>query len=124
MNQETTHNASLTFKDLGLSPIILTALERVKFTIPTPIQAKSIPVAVKGEDVIGIAQTGTGKTLAFGLPMIQKLMENKGMGLVVLPTRELAMQVDETLNRIGYSMGLKTAIIVGGAPMGGQIAMI
>ena len=56
--------------------------------------------------------------------MIQKLMENKGMGLVVLPTRELAMQVDETLNKIGYSMGLKTAIIVGGAPMGAQIAMV
>ena len=59
MTQETTHNASLTFKDLGLAPMILTALEKAKFTIPTPIQAKAIPVAVRGEDVIGIAQTGT-----------------------------------------------------------------
>ncbi|MBI5139940.1 MAG: DEAD/DEAH box helicase [Candidatus Vogelbacteria bacterium] len=114
----------LAFSELGLAPVLLDAVGRCKFSTPTPIQEKTIPIATKGEDIIGIAQTGTGKTLAFGLPMIQQLAIKKGMGLVILPTRELAIQVDETLNKIGASMGLRTAIIVGGAAMGNQISMI
>jgi ATP-dependent RNA helicase RhlE len=115
----------LAFSDLGISPLLLSILEKTGIKQPTPIQEKSIPTVLLGKDVIGIAQTGTGKTLAFGLPMIQLLAKKSGStGLIVLPTRELAMQVEETLKAIGSSLGLRTAILVGGASMGHQISMI
>jgi superfamily II DNA/RNA helicase len=106
-----------TFADLGLKPSLLAVLEKLKFTIPTPIQAQAIPIAVEGKDVIGIAQTGTGKTFAFSLPMIQRLAENKKQGLVILPTRELAIQVEEAIRQIGHTFGIRTAVIIGGASM-------
>lgn len=105
------------FKSLGLAPSMLTVLERLKFTTPTPIQEQAIPVAVKGNDVVGIAQTGTGKTLAFSLPMIQQIAKTKQKGLVILPTRELAIQVDEAIQTIGRSFGIRTAVIIGGSSM-------
>ena len=72
------------------------------FEEPTPIQAQAIPIALTGKDIIGQAQTGTGKTTAFGVPLLEKLNVNEGIqGLVVCPTRELAVQVAEELNRIG-----------------------
>lgn len=88
---------------------------------PTPIQLKSIPVALSGVDLIGIAQTGTGKTFAFGIPMIQRLALYKGRGLVLAPTRELAQQIEENLKKLGNAIGLRTAILIGGEPMGKQI---
>ncbi|KKT62922.1 MAG: ATP-dependent RNA helicase [Candidatus Giovannonibacteria bacterium GW2011_GWA2_44_26] len=78
-------------------------------------------MANEGKDLIGIAQTGTGKTLAFGVPMIQQIAQKKAKGLILLPTRELAHQVDEMLQKIGRSMGLKTALIIGGASMRPQL---
>lgn len=108
------------FDELGIAPNLLSALS-VKFETPTPIQHQVIPVALNGEDVVGIAQTGTGKTLAFGIPMLQKLSEEKGQGLVILPTRELAIQVEEMLLQIGRSFGLKTALLIGGASSYQQI---
>ncbi len=105
------------FGGLGLAPKLLETLEKNKFTEPTPIQAQAIPVAVQGQDVMGIAQTGTGKTLAFGLPMIQRLAVTKGRGLVILPTRELALQVDEIFQKIGRHLNLRTAVLIGGASM-------
>jgi ATP-dependent RNA helicase RhlE len=111
----------LGFADLGLAPILLDVIKRLGFTIPSPIQAKAIPVALTGADLMGIAQTGTGKTLAFGLPMLQQLAKNKGTGLIILPTRELAMQVEETLAAFSGTFGLRTAILVGGAPMNKQL---
>lgn len=111
-----------TFDNLGIAPKILEILDSLKFTTPTPIQHQSIPVAIEGKDIMGIAQTGTGKTLAFGVPMIQRLAQEKGKrGLVILPTRELALQVNESLNRIGRPIGLKTAVLIGGEAMGRQI---
>ena len=89
------------FGGLGIAPGILAAIARLKFTEPTPIQARSIPVGLEGKDLIAIAQTGTGKTLAFGIPMIQRLAQLKGRGLVVTPTRELAIQVSESLLSVG-----------------------
>ncbi len=83
-----------TFDGLGIAPAIRDVLTRLNFTAPTPIQHQSIPLGIEGKDVIGIAQTGTGKTLAFGIPMIQRLMDSGG-GLVLVPTRELALQVEE-----------------------------
>ena len=93
------------FDGLGIAPKLLEILDAANFTHPTPIQYKSIPVAIEGKDIIGVAQTGTGKTLAFGIPMIQLLAQKKGMGLVLLPTRELAIQVNEHLLKIGRTIG-------------------
>ena len=109
------------FKELGIDKEILGVLERNEFTIPTPIQHQVIPVALEGKDVVGIAQTGTGKTLAFGIPMIQRLMASGGQGLILLPTRELALQVDEVLQKIGRPLNLRTAVLIGGASMQMQI---
>ncbi len=112
------------FTGFGIAPNILAVLIKNNFTTPTPIQAKSIPIAIAGQDVMGIAQTGTGKTLAFGIPMIQRILQGKGPGLIVLPTRELALQVNESLQLIGQSLGLRTAVLIGGAPMGKQVGEI
>lgn len=122
-----THVTQITpagFSGLGITNKLLETIERAKFSTPTPIQHKAIPLAIEGKDVIGIAQTGTGKTLAFGIPMIQHLGKNKGKGLIIVPTRELAIQVEETLNQIGNSLGLITAVLIGGASMYNQKQMI
>ena len=105
------------FADLGISPTILKQLQKLNFNTPTPIQAQAIPIAITGQDLMGIAQTGTGKTIAFGIPMIQSLYANKGTGLVLLPTRELAAQVDQSLKNLGSAFGLRTAILIGGTPL-------
>ncbi len=109
------------FNDLGISPEFLTILEKNNFTTPTPIQHQAIKPAMEGNDIVGIAQTGTGKTLAFGLPLLQRLRGSKGIGLIVLPTRELAIQADEMLLKIGRALGLRTAVLIGGESMGRQI---
>lgn len=112
---KTTTNHPLSFDNLGINQGLLTILKQHNYTVPTPIQHQAIPIALEGRDVIGIAQTGTGKTLAFGLPLIQKIIQQKGQGLVLVPTRELALQVDETLSKIGRSLGLRTTVVIGGA---------
>ena len=109
------------FYGLGIAPRILKALYRMKFTIPTPIQHKAIPIEIEGKDLIGVAQTGTGKTLAFAIPIIQRLSHIKGRCLVITPTRELALQVDETFRKLAPLFNIKTVVIIGGAPMGSQL---
>jgi len=109
------------FYGLGIAPKILDILTHIKFKVPTPIQFKAIPPAIEGKDVIGIAQTGTGKTHAFAIPMIQRLAQRKGVGLVLAPTRELAIQIDEAFVKITPSFGMKTACLIGGAPMFDQV---
>jgi ATP-dependent RNA helicase RhlE len=109
------------FYGLGIAPKLMDAIVRLRFSAPTPIQLKAIPVAMEGKDLIGIAQTGTGKTLAFGVPMLQRLAQVKGRGLVLLPTRELALQVDAMLHTVGKPVGLRTAVLIGGASMYNQI---
>ncbi|HTL71542.1 MAG TPA: DEAD/DEAH box helicase [Candidatus Eisenbacteria bacterium] len=124
MNPETTPlepASQRSFFGLGIAPGILDILERMKFTVPTPIQYKAIPIAVEGKDVMGIAQTGTGKTLAFGIPMVQRLAQGPGHAVVVVPTRELALQVDETLRRLGDPLNIRTAVLIGGMNMNAQI---
>ncbi|MBL7142559.1 MAG: DEAD/DEAH box helicase, partial [Candidatus Pacebacteria bacterium] len=108
----------------GIAPGILEILKRIRYVTPTPIQYQSIPIAIQGKDIVGIAQTGTGKTLAFGIPMIQRLASSKGSGLVILPTRELAIQIDAELRKVGNSLGLKTAVLIGGVPIKPQIVSI
>lgn len=109
------------FSDLGVSDSILDVLKNLNLSQPTPIQQKTIPIALKGQDLIGIAQTGTGKTFAFGIPMLQNLGANKGQGLVIAPTRELALQIAENLKKLGLSFGLRTAILIGGEALDRQL---
>ncbi len=120
----TTPKPTSGFDGLGIAPKLLESLDKLKFTVPTPIQLKAIPIAMEGKDVMGIAQTGTGKTLAFGIPMLQRLAQVKGRGLVILPTRELALQVEETFQKIGRDINLRTAVLIGGASMHRQLEML
>ena len=89
------------FSGFGLPPQLLRALERMQFKTPTPIQEQAIPLAMQGRDILGSAQTGTGKTGAFGIPLISRLMtDDQAMGLVITPTRELAVQVMAALQQM------------------------
>ncbi|HLD25456.1 MAG TPA: DEAD/DEAH box helicase [Candidatus Andersenbacteria bacterium] len=121
MSLQTKQTTELTFSSLGLSPKLLAILAKLHFTTPTPIQAQAIPVASRGEDIIGIAQTGTGKTLAFALPLITRIAQHKRQGLVLVPTRELAEQVAESFQQVGRTLNLRLALLIGGAPMGRQV---
>lgn len=117
--------AEETFNTLGIEPRILDVLSRAGFKTPTSIQHKAIPIAVQGKDIIGIAQTGTGKTLAFSIPLLQQLLKSgKGKGLIILPTRELAIQINETIQKIGRSFGIRTAVLIGGSSMYQQVREI
>jgi ATP-dependent RNA helicase RhlE len=119
-----TNKVAPDFNSLGISPELLEVLNRLRLTTPTPIQHQCIPAALEGKDVVGIAQTGTGKTLAFGVPMIQLLRQNNGQGLILLPTRELALQVNEVLRSLGQKFGLRTVVLIGGASAYQQIQAI
>ncbi len=112
------------FFGLGIAPGLLSVLDALKFTVPTPIQEKAIPIAIEGKDVVGVAQTGTGKTLAFGIPMVQRLAQGKGRGLVLVPTRELAVQINEDLARFVRANKLRTVVVIGGESMSRQIRQL
>ena len=117
----------MTFKDLGIDQDIYQALEGRGITSPFPIQEQAIPLALTGQDIIGQAKTGTGKTLGFGLPLIQSLGLNPDKGakaLVVVPTRELAIQVAEDLKHACSNRSTTVAAIYGGKAYEGQIAEI
>ena len=108
---------------LNLIPSLADAVADMGYTEPTPIQAKAIPLVLAGRDLIGCAATGTGKTAAFLLPILQRLHEGKHNGcraLVLSPTRELALQIDEQALALGYYVGLSAAAVVGGMEMGPQ----
>ncbi len=116
------HARAANFDGLGIAPRFLETLGQLGFSEPTPIQSQAIPVAIEGKDVVGIAQTGTGKTLAYGVPMLQRLAQQPASkGLIIVPTRELALQVDKALARIGRVINLRTAVLIGGASMYLQI---
>jgi len=118
----------MTFKDLGLVEPILDALDAQGYTDPTPIQEQSIPILLSGKDLLGCAQTGTGKTAAFSIPIIQNLLNDrrkvKGRrrvkALIVTPTRELAIQIGESFTAYGKNTGLKNTVIFGGVKQGAQ----
>ena len=110
------------FAALGLTPASLTALTKAGYEKPTPIQAQTIPSALAGKDVIGCAATGTGKTAAFVLPIVERLHNKKGLrALVLAPTRELALQIAEHATRFGAPHGVKSVVLIGGVGMGAQI---
>lgn len=117
-----------TFSDLGLAEPLLRALHAENYTSPTPIQARAIPLLLAGRDLLGIAQTGTGKTAAFGLPLLQRLSETPGQAgpkaaraLILAPTRELAIQIDAALRTYGRHLRLRQAVILGGV---GQLPQV
>lgn len=112
------------FFHLGLAPDMLNVLNRLKFVTPTPIQQKAIPIALEGKDILGVAQTGTGKTLAFGIPTIQRLAAQGGKALILVPTRELALQVDEALAPLLRPYKMRSAVLIGGIKIYGQISEI
>jgi len=110
------------FRDLGLSEKALGALERAGFEAPTPVQAQAIPPALQGKDVIGSAATGTGKTLAFALPILERLEGKRGTrALILAPTRELALQIGAELERFGHGRQVRSAVVIGGVGMNPQI---
>lgn len=109
------------FYGLGIAPKILEILERLKFTVPTPIQVKVIPLALEGKDIIGIAQTGTGKTHSFAIPICQTLAQKQGLALILAPTRELAVQISENFQPLAQAFAIRTACLIGGAPMDKQV---
>jgi superfamily II DNA/RNA helicase len=115
-----------TFAELGLSPTVQAAIEAAGYTTPTPIQAAAIPVAVSGRDVLGIAQTGTGKTASFVLPMITRLETGRARArmprsLILAPTRELAAQVAQSFEKYGINHKLTLALLIGGVSMDDQV---
>jgi len=113
----------LSFKAMGLSSSVIKALEEMGFEEPSPIQAKTIPIILEGHDLIGQAQTGTGKTAAFGIPIVERLdhRSKRVEALVLAPTRELAIQVAEEITKIGKFSGIKVVPIYGGQSYDRQI---
>ncbi|RFB01575.1 DEAD/DEAH box helicase [Parvularcula marina] len=115
----------VTFDDLGLEPSLLSAVKDAGYTSPTPIQAAAIPEALKGRDVLGIAQTGTGKTASFVLPVIHRLSKGRARArmprsLILAPTRELAAQVAEQFEKYGKNHKLSMALLIGGVSFADQ----
>lgn len=117
-------NENKGFYGLGIAPGILDIIAKMGFKTPTPIQEQAIPIAVEGKDVMGIAQTGTGKTLAYGIPIVQRIMQGAGPALIIVPTRELAIQVADSLEKICVSIGITTATLIGGEPIGKQFRQL
>ena len=116
------------FSDLGLNETLLKTLAKEGYATPTPIQAKAIPTVLTGKDLLGIAQTGTGKTAAFALPILHRLAANRKEALrrtcrvlVLSPTRELATQIAESFSTYGRGMGFTVAVVFGGVKYGPQI---
>ena len=116
------------FSDLGLLPLLLKALAAEGYTTPTPIQAQAIPHVIGGRDLLGVAQTGTGKTAAFALPILQHLANHPGharprscRALILSPTRELASQIELSFRTYGRFLRLTSTVIFGGVPVGKQI---
>ena len=120
----------MTFENLNLIEPILKALQEEGYSTPTPIQEKSIPILLQGKDLLGCAQTGTGKTAAFSIPILQKLYKTDNRksikALILTPTRELAIQIGESFSAYGKYTGLRHAVIFGGvgrANNGSQTAL-
>ena len=115
-----------TFESFGLSETLNKSLSAMNYSAPTPIQEKAIPLALQGRDILGSAQTGTGKTAAFSIPLVEALIRSpQGTALVLTPTRELAKQVLTVIHQLlGHQSNIKTAFIIGGEPMGKQFTQL
>src|SRR5256885_1413597 len=118
----------MSFRDLGLEPRILQAVQEAGYTEPTPIQSAAIPLVLSGQDMIGIAQTGTGKTAAFTLPILTRLAASPSSRqirvLVIVPTRELVVQIDENVRAYARHLPLRVATVFGGVSEQRQISAL
>ncbi len=121
----------MTFKDLNITESILKAIEEKGYTVPTAIQEKAIPAALAGRDVLGCAQTGTGKTASFAIPIIQQIVQNKTSvkrrgikALILTPTRELALQINECIGDYSKYTGVRYGVIFGGVNQNPQVDML
>ncbi|MBS3957587.1 MAG: DEAD/DEAH box helicase [Clostridiales bacterium] len=115
----------MSFEPLGLEPRLLAAVTRMGYTVPTPIQSQAIPHVLAGRDVVGVAQTGTGKTAAFVLPMLQRTPVKRGVrALVVTPTRELASQIADVTRTVARTTGHRTAVVFGGVGIQAQVSTL
>ncbi|MEL7093659.1 MAG: DEAD/DEAH box helicase, partial [Pseudomonadota bacterium] len=119
------------FEMMNLPDALAARVADAGLSTPTPIQAQAIPHALNGRDVLGLAQTGTGKTAAFGIPLIARLMEEGGKpapktarGLILAPTRELAKQIEKEVDKFGHTSRIKHCCVYGGAPKSGQIRQL
>jgi superfamily II DNA/RNA helicase len=120
--EEVTYEATHTFEDFAVDELIKANIAAKGFTVPSPIQDQAIPVALNGQDVIGIANTGTGKTIAFAVPVLHRLILNPAAkALIIAPTRELAQQIEVEMKAVGRNSGMFGAVLIGGAPMGPQL---
>lgn len=109
------------FQDFVVAPLLKENIIKKGFVTPTPIQDQTIPVGLAGRNVIGIAHTGTGKTVAFALPVLHRLMTSDAQALIVSPTRELAQQIEAECRQIAKNSGIRGAVLIGGSPMGPQL---
>jgi ATP-dependent RNA helicase RhlE len=124
----------LTFESLGLSPDLLRTVAEEGYVKPTPVQKAAIPLVLQGRDVLAAAQTGTGKTAAFALPILDRLREHASTSfsparhpvraLILVPTRELAVQVDEAIRTYGRSVPLRSSVVYGGVPIDPQTKVL
>jgi ATP-dependent RNA helicase RhlE len=120
--QHPVETTKIKFESLGLSAPILQSIRRIGFEHPTPIQAKVIPVALSGRDLVGLAETGSGKTAAFCLPLAERLTHGQGISALILsPTREIALQTQAFLEIFGEEHKIRTACLIGGVKMGPQV---
>jgi ATP-dependent RNA helicase RhlE len=119
--ESTFQDLKITFHDLNIPHKIVDILDKMGFKHPSFIQAKTIPTGLDGKDIVGIAQTGTGKTLAFGIPMLARLSETQGRGLILAPTRELATQIYDALKRLAGPLGIHCVCLIGGEDMRKQV---
>ena len=113
----------MNFKDLGLCPELL-VIDELGYEEPTPVQAKAIPPILEGRDMVGSAQTGTGKTAAFALPTLQRLSKPGNVGPWPWPTRELAIQIEENFRIYGKHLGMNMALLYGGVKYGKQLEQL
>lgn len=122
VTEQTPYEPAHTFGDFQIEEKLKVNIAAKGYVTPSPIQDQTIPLALEGKDVIGIASTGTGKTAAFGIPLLNRLMTDKNSkALIVAPTRELAEQIEQELRAIGRGSGLLGALLIGGTPMGPQL---
>jgi ATP-dependent RNA helicase RhlE len=120
--EEITYVATHSFDDFAMHELIKSNIVAKGYTEPSPIQDQAIPAGLNGQDIIGIANTGTGKTIAFAVPILNRLMQDlQAKALIIAPTRELAQQIEAELKTVAKGSGLYGALLIGGAPMGPQL---
>ncbi len=122
VTEELPYEAKHTFMDFGVDPLIKDNVVQKGYITPSPIQDQAIPVALEGKDIIGIANTGTGKTAAFAIPVINKILQSaNARSLIIAPTRELAQQIEAEFRSFAKDSGLRGAVLIGGSSMGAQL---